>query len=103
MARVLSSVPRALSVSSTRSRNWPPYFLTNSQLKSAVRAPPTCRKPVGDGANLSRFGITESYQLSLSRWAEPREADLGYGGQKRLATRMDGEPFCMNPDVTGRE
>ena len=61
IARVLASVPRALSVSSTRRRNWPPYFLTKSQLNKAVRAPPTWRKPVGEGANLSRLGMLESY------------------------------------------
>jgi hypothetical protein len=28
----------------------PPWWRAKSQLKSAVRAPPICRKPVGEGA-----------------------------------------------------
>jgi hypothetical protein len=43
MARVLSSVERARSVSSMRRRNLPPVLRARSQLKSAVRAPPTWR------------------------------------------------------------
>jgi hypothetical protein len=33
-----------------RSRNLPPWWRANNQLKSAVRAPPIWRKPVGEGA-----------------------------------------------------
>jgi hypothetical protein len=40
-------------VSSIRSKNFPPVFLAKSQLNSAVLAPPTCKYPVGDGANLT--------------------------------------------------
>ena len=32
----------------------PPIFREYSQLYRAVRAPPTCRLPVGEGANLTR-------------------------------------------------
>src|SRR3954468_24436910 len=70
MARVLSSVLRALSVSSMRRRNWPPNFRAYSQLNSAVRAPPTWRYPVGDGAKrrrgLSELFIAESRMTSGS-------------------------------------
>ena len=41
---------RASSVSSMRSTNVPPTRLASAQLYSAVRAPPTWKKPVGDGA-----------------------------------------------------
>ena len=34
--------------------SFPPLFLAKSQLNKAVRAPPTWRRPVGDGANLTR-------------------------------------------------
>src|SRR6266850_2092052 len=51
---VCSSVERALSVSSMRSRKVPPLFRAYSQLKSAVRAPPTWRYPVGEGAKRTR-------------------------------------------------
>ena len=44
------SVERARSVSSMRRWNSPPWWRANSQLNSAVRAPPMCRKPVGEGA-----------------------------------------------------
>ena len=41
---------RASSVSSIRSTNVPPLWRASAQLNSAVRAPPTWKKPVGDGA-----------------------------------------------------
>ena len=50
IASIAAWVERALSVSSIRSRNLPPWWRANSQLNSAVRAPPMCRKPVGEGA-----------------------------------------------------
>ena len=45
---------RASSVSSIRSTNVPPRRLASAQLYSAVRAPPTWKNPVGDGANRNR-------------------------------------------------
>jgi hypothetical protein len=33
----------------------PPRPRANSQLNSAVRAPPTCKYPVGEGANRTRI------------------------------------------------
>eukprot|EP00955_Chlamydomonas_euryale_P109981 365971-Chlamydomonas_euryale.AAC.3 len=60
------SFPRALSIDQASLRtlanppsthlrmNFPPFFFAYSQLKSAVRAPPTCRFPVGDGAKRTR-------------------------------------------------
>ena len=50
MAAVFSGVDRSRSVSSMRRRNRPPRPLAKSQLKSAVRAPPMCSAPVGEGA-----------------------------------------------------
>ena len=50
-----SGVERSRSVSSIRSRNWPPLPRARSQLYSAVRAPPMCRAPVGEGANRTRI------------------------------------------------
>ena len=35
----------------------PPKCRANAQEKSAVRAPPRCRKPVGEGANRVRTGV----------------------------------------------
>jgi hypothetical protein len=45
-----ASVERFRSVSSTRNRKLPPWWRAKSQLNNAVRAPPICRKPVGEGA-----------------------------------------------------
>src|SRR6266550_6332054 len=59
MTCVFSSVERALSVSSIRSRNFPPSRRAKSQLNSAVLAPPTCRYPVGDGAKRTLI-VTEN-------------------------------------------
>jgi hypothetical protein len=87
MARSLSSVLRALSVSSMRSRNVPPVWRAYSQLKRAVRAPPTWRYPVGDGANRTRGGASGS--------------DMGHEkGKKRQARRsLTGLP--TEPEVCG--
>src|SRR5262245_12664104 len=52
-ARAASTL-RCWSVSSMRSRYWPPRPRENSQLNSAVRTPPMCRNPVGLGANRVR-------------------------------------------------
>src|SRR6266550_698778 len=50
IAETAAGVDRVRSVSSMRSRKMPPWCRAKSQLKSAVRAPPMCRKPVGEGA-----------------------------------------------------
>src|SRR5689334_14686125 len=50
MALTAASVERSRSVSSMRSRNFPPCFFANRYENKAVRAPPMCRKPVGLGA-----------------------------------------------------
>ena len=52
-----SRVDRASSVSSTRMMNFPPVFLANNQLNNAVRAPPTCSDPVGEGAKRTLTGL----------------------------------------------
>src|SRR3954447_19603392 len=52
--RVHSGRFRASSVSSMRNTNLPPNRLAKAQLYNAVRAPPTWKKPVGDGANRNR-------------------------------------------------
>src|SRR5918999_2255198 len=46
-----SGVERSRSVSSMRSRKTPSCWRASSQLYSAVRAPPMCNAPVGEGAN----------------------------------------------------
>ena len=51
-----SAVLRATSVSSMRRMKVPFWRRAQSQLNSAVRAPPMCRYPVGEGAKRTRGG-----------------------------------------------
>src|SRR3954452_21269757 len=44
-----------------RSTNVPPSWRAASQLNSAVRAPPMCRAPVGEGAKRSRIAPDASF------------------------------------------
>src|SRR5580698_5717929 len=55
MPSTSSGLLRSTSVSSTRRISVPASCFANSQLKSAVRAPPTCRYPVGEGAKRTRM------------------------------------------------
>src|SRR5208283_3322319 len=77
MELTLASVLRSTSVSSSRRTMVPPLRRAYSQLKIKVRALPTCKKPVGDGANRTR-SITSEYigsgrqALGARRPAEPR-------------------------------
>ena len=54
---IASGCSRVSSVSSMRSTKAPPLWRAYSQEKSAVRTPPTCSRPVGDGANRVRTGL----------------------------------------------
>src|SRR5216684_1778274 len=54
-----ASVLRPTSVSSRRRIMVPPWWRAYSQLKMNVRALPTCRKPVGEGAKRTRGPIAE--------------------------------------------
>ena len=74
-----SGVDRARSVSSIRSRNLPPRPRANSQLKSAVRAPPMWSAPVGEGADGRTFAEMtpeEKHGVSHRGRAFRRLADL---------------------------
>src|SRR5262249_39314688 len=55
---------RASSVSSMRSTKRPPDRRASAQLNSAVRAPPTWKNPVGDGAMRNR-GTMEEVTLPI--------------------------------------
>src|SRR5262245_25043236 len=54
MPAIHSGRDRATSVSSMRRMKVPASCRANSQLNKAVRAPPTCREPVGAGENRTR-------------------------------------------------
>ena len=63
----------------------PCIFLAYSQLYSAVRAPPTWRLPVGDGANLTltcRGGISQSHSQT---WEERHSSLKGKGKSSQKA------------------
>src|SRR5690606_19047811 len=47
-----------------RSSMVPPVLRANTQLKRAVRAPPICRKPVGEGAKR----VTTGLDIRLTAW-----------------------------------
>jgi hypothetical protein len=95
------SVERSRSVSSTRTRNFPPVWRAYNQLNSAVRAPPMCRKPVGDGAKRvttpeAVVGGIGSSRSRLTDW-RPMDAartatDTSVGGAARLSTRLRARP-----------
>lgn len=67
-----SRVLRAVSVSSTRMMNLPFFWRASSQLKSAVRAPPTCSEPVGDGAKRTRVSPVAGSGTSDIATRDPR-------------------------------
>src|SRR5256885_4273816 len=54
-----ASVLRSTSVSSSRRIMVPPLWRAYNQLKIKVRALPTCKKPVGDGAKRTRGLVGE--------------------------------------------
>src|SRR4051812_12008249 len=72
----ISSVERSKSVSSIRRMKVPPKWRAKSQLNSAVRAPPTWRYPVGEGANRTRgddMGSNRQKSGPPSRYALRRD------------------------------
>src|SRR5579871_178446 len=58
MPSVHSARLRSTSVSSIRRMKVPLCCRAKSQLKRAVRALPTCKKPVGEGAKRTRGALT---------------------------------------------
>src|SRR5262245_56870398 len=85
MAALISALDRSRSVSSMRRMKAPSCWRANNQLKSAVRAPPTCRNPVGEGAKRTRTraGVVMAAQARQSHLrastllASARELKLG--------------------------
>src|SRR5262245_26706707 len=76
MACTDSVVDRSRSVSSIRSTKRPWFRRASSQLKSAVRAPPMCRYPVGEGANRTRGGVAMTELAGLT--APPRGVNAAH-------------------------
>ena len=63
-------------MSSIRSTNAPSIDCANAQLYSAVRAPPTWKKPVGDGAKRNLIG-----RSVIAGRGYPGASSSGRGGQ----------------------
>src|SRR5947209_8438862 len=85
-----------------RRRNCPPYFFTNNQLNSAVRALPTWRYPVGEGANRRRWFIAESSLTKVRMRKKPAGAgSFGLQALQPLQAGREGfEPSIRcNPYV----
>jgi len=70
---------RSTSLSSTRRIIVPPCRRAKNQLNSAVRAPPTCKYPVGEGANRTRTALegvpnlSEVETIRFVRFSRPRK------------------------------
>src|SRR5690242_8527173 len=58
-----SGVTRVRSVSSIRSTNVPPVERANAQSYRAVRTLPTCRSPLGEGANRTLTSVTAGHRV----------------------------------------
>src|SRR5919201_5792021 len=75
-----------------RRTNTPFFFRAHSQLKSAVRAPPMCRYPVGEGAKRTRtIGAGEIAEVIVRRHAAAR-ASARVPGSVSARRRRRGPP-----------
>ena len=103
MPATISSDERSASVSSMRRMNVPPWCRAKSQLNSAVRAPPTCRYPVGEGANRTRGrSIPSSYSATSPRCsAEPRDRRASSSPRQTCRSRLSAPPWFVAPDAVG--
>ena len=86
-----SFVERATSVSSMRRTNVPPAPRASSQLKSAVRALPTCSCPVGLGAKRTRITGSEVIVRRDRESARPR------GRRSPRRARSESTPSLVLP------
>src|SRR5262249_37682250 len=77
------------SVSSTRRMNVPSWPCASSQLKSAVRALPTCSCPVGLGANRTLTPDPRAGTRGLRRSSLPQQGDGMRGDRLAPADGID--------------
>ena len=100
---VASYTSRAVSVFSIRSRNSPPAWRAKSQLKSAVRTFPMCRRPVGEGAMRTRTDTRVAYRRAFRR---PRLRGRRYlegdrpdrGDRRQCGAGVHAEPADVEAD-----
>src|SRR5215510_12133440 len=90
---MFSSVERERSVSSIRRMKVPRWWRARSQLKSAVRAPPTWRWPVGLGAKRTRTGPGIGVHFTPTGWkgGAPGVAATPLGSEFQTADHEVGE------------
>lgn len=101
-------VDRSSSVSSTRTRKVPWVLRASSQLNMAVRAPPTCSEPVGEGAKRTRVGWSKVTVLLMwwrgLRWllcvlscvlCEEKKDDRGRRREEEGEERSAKDPLMM--------
>src|SRR5436309_13922940 len=85
---MFSSVERERSVSSMRRTKAPRWWRANSQLNSAVRAPPTWRWPVGLGAKRTRTSDAISVRLEQSTPRRRREGPNARAADRRVPEQV---------------
>src|SRR5580658_7237500 len=85
-------VLRSTSVSSSRRIMVPPLWRAYSQLKMNVRALPTCRKPVGEGAKRTRGLESDDVERTDSGMAEVR----WYGAKKVSSSKPEKRFFVKS-------
>src|SRR3712207_2460802 len=113
-AAAYSARDRSASVSSRRSRKVPPPRRASSQLTRAMRALPTCSRPVGDGAKRSFIGslLVLAFLILVAPWVQGAPVPLfpvahgpggevaqlraaaprSFGGAQDLRVLAEGEP-----------
>src|SRR5258708_6699602 len=93
-----------MSLSSIRRMCAPPGGRANRKLPSAVRAPPTWRLPVGEGANRTRTDI-RSRDLIRSRAMSELAQNSSWRADLALCgvTLIWGSTFIVNAKLIGRE
>src|SRR4051794_33405406 len=101
MPSTISSEERSTSVSSMRSTSTPPRRRASSQLNSAVRAPPTWRYPVGDGAKRTRI-IWSLSVLGPGITNDRAHGDQARGGLTRVSSSADELQPAQSWNATAR-
>src|SRR5450756_2831945 len=97
---------RDRSVSSTRNTKVPPWWRANAQLYSAVRTLPTCRSPLGAGANRTRTAAVEPPASSTTRDHRVGQGADAFDRDRNLVAhlhRPDAGGGAREDDVAGQQ
>src|SRR4029077_2164106 len=99
---------------SMRSSILPPTWRADSQLKSAVRAPPTCREPGGEGGERARNasvtkgvgeGAKRTRTVSVTKWLREETAECQISNVQFRNSSFDIRDwtFCFRTERGGFE